>query len=99
VWSIATPKPRTRVAIPWFAEARLCAENFEWELRHGVIPKKAGVVRVLAFTNHANLGVYREAVAQFEEGFVTYWTSPIIPSTSHTSTDSAQTWSRVSQRI
>jgi high affinity Mn2+ porin len=46
------------------------AENFEYELRHGVIPKKAGVVRVLAFTNYANMGIYREAVAQFEKGLV-----------------------------
>jgi high affinity Mn2+ porin len=46
------------------------AENFEYELRHGVIPKKAGVVRVLAFTNYGNMGIYRDAVAQFEKGLV-----------------------------
>jgi high affinity Mn2+ porin len=51
---------------PW----QVHAENFEYELRHGVIPKKAGVVRVLAFTNHANMGIYRHAVAQFEKGLV-----------------------------
>jgi high affinity Mn2+ porin len=51
---------------PW----QVHAENFEYELRHGVIPKKAGVVRVLAFTNYANMGVYRDAVAQFEKGLV-----------------------------
>jgi high affinity Mn2+ porin len=51
---------------PW----QLHAENFEYELRHGVIPKKAGVVRVLAFTNYANMGIYRDAVAQFEKGLV-----------------------------
>ena len=51
---------------PWQAHA----ENFEYELRHGVIPKKAGVIRVLAFTNSANMGIYREAVAQFENGLV-----------------------------
>jgi high affinity Mn2+ porin len=47
---------------PWQAHA----ENFEYELRHGVIPKKAGVVRLLAYTNNANMGIYRDAIAQFE---------------------------------
>jgi high affinity Mn2+ porin len=44
---------------PW----QVRAENFEYELRHGMIPKKAGVVRVLAFTNYGNMGIYRDAVA------------------------------------
>lgn len=51
---------------PWQAHA----ENWEYELRRGVIPKKPGVVRVLAFTNYANMGIYRDAVAQFEKGLV-----------------------------
>src|SRR5579863_2785430 len=49
---------------PWQAHA----ENFEYELRHGLIPKKAGVVRLLAFTNYADMGIYRQAVANFEAG-------------------------------
>src|SRR6202789_2774911 len=48
---------------PW----QVHAENFEYELRHGVIPKKAGVVRLLAYTNYANMGIYRDAVEQFED--------------------------------
>jgi high affinity Mn2+ porin len=48
---------------PWQAHA----ENFEYELRHGLIPKKSGVVRLLAFTNYANMGIYRDAVEQFED--------------------------------
>src|ERR1700733_3347851 len=51
---------------PWQAHA----ENFEYELRHGLIPKKSGVVRLLAYTNFANMGIYRQAVAQFKEGLV-----------------------------
>jgi high affinity Mn2+ porin len=43
---------------PWQAHA----ENFEYELRHGFIPKKAGVVRLLAYTNYANMGVYRDQI-------------------------------------
>jgi high affinity Mn2+ porin len=48
---------------PWQAHA----ENFEYELRHGLIPKKAGVIRLLAYTNYANMGIYRDAVEQFED--------------------------------
>ncbi len=43
---------------PW----QVHAENFEYELRHGVIPKKAGVVRLLAYTNYANMGIYRDQI-------------------------------------
>jgi hypothetical protein len=52
---------------PWQAHA----ENWEYELRHGLLPKKAGVVRALAYVNHANMGSYREAIAQFKQGLVT----------------------------
>jgi high affinity Mn2+ porin len=51
---------------PW----QVHAEDWEYELRHGVIPKKAGVVRLLAYTNSANMGIYSQAVAQFKEGLV-----------------------------
>jgi len=59
---------------PWQSHA----ENFEYELRHGLIPKKAGVVRLLAFTNYANMGIYRQAVANFEAGL-----TPIPEITNH----------------
>jgi high affinity Mn2+ porin len=45
---------------PWQAHA----ENFEYELRHGVIPAKPGVIRLLAYTNAANMGIYRDQVIQ-----------------------------------
>jgi hypothetical protein len=45
---------------PW----QVHAENFEYELRHGMIPKKAGVVRLLAYTNAANMGIYRDQVIE-----------------------------------
>src|ERR1700722_2482397 len=48
---------------PWQAHA----ENFEYELRHGMIPKKSGVVRFLAYTNYANMGIYRDQVTLAEE--------------------------------
>ena len=48
---------------PW----QVHAENWEYELRRGFIGKKAGVVRLLAYTNYANMGIYREANEQFED--------------------------------
>lgn len=51
---------------PW----QVHAENFEYELRRGLIPKKGGVIRVLAYTNYANMGIYREAVAELRAGLV-----------------------------
>ena len=51
---------------PW----QVHAENWQYELRRGLIPKKPGAIRLLAYTNYANMGIYRDAVAQFEEGFV-----------------------------
>jgi high affinity Mn2+ porin len=59
---------------PW----QVHAENFEYELRHGLLPKKPGVVRLLAYTNYANMGIYREAVANFEAGL-----TPIPEITDH----------------
>ena len=52
---------------PWQAHA----ENFEYELRHGVIPRKSGVIRLLAYTNYANMGIYRDQIALAKEHHVT----------------------------
>jgi high affinity Mn2+ porin len=43
---------------PW----QVHAENYEYELRRGVIPQKAGVLRLLAYTNYANMGIYRDQI-------------------------------------
>jgi len=51
---------------PWQAHA----ENWEYEWRHGLMPKKGGVIRLLGYLNHANMGVYRDAIVQFQEGLV-----------------------------
>jgi len=51
---------------PWQAHA----ENWEYELRRGIVPKKTGVIRVLAYVSHANMGIYRNAIAQFQEHLV-----------------------------
>jgi len=52
---------------PWQAHA----ENLEYELRDGLIPNKSGVIRLLAFTNYANMGIYRDQIALAEENHVT----------------------------
>ncbi len=51
---------------PWQAHA----ENWEYELRHGIVPKKGGVVRLLAYVNHANMGTYANAITQFQQHLV-----------------------------
>lgn len=45
---------------PWQAHA----ENFEYELRHGLIPEKSGTIRLLAYTNYANMGIYRDQIVK-----------------------------------
>jgi high affinity Mn2+ porin len=52
---------------PWQAHA----ENWEYELRHGAIPKKPGVIRLLAYTNYANMGIYRQQIVEAAEQDVT----------------------------
>jgi high affinity Mn2+ porin len=52
---------------PW----QVHAENWEYELRHGFIPHKSGTVRILAYTNYANMGIYRDQIAKAEQGHVT----------------------------
>src|SRR5271166_6259320 len=52
---------------PW----QVHAENFEYELRHGFIPKRGGVVRLLAYTNYANMGIYRDQIIKAAESDTT----------------------------
>jgi hypothetical protein len=48
--------------------ARARGENFEVEYRPSLFPKRATVVRALAFINHANMGSYREAIDGYLSG-------------------------------
>lgn len=52
---------------PW----QVHAENFEYELRHGVLPRKSGVVRALAYTNAANMGIYRDQIIKAATAAIT----------------------------
>jgi high affinity Mn2+ porin len=48
--------------------SRARAENIEAELHGKIVGHQEGIVRVLAYVNHANMGGYRQAVADFEAG-------------------------------
>src|SRR5207253_10377682 len=41
---------------------RAHSENIELERRHGLLPGQSGIIRVLAYANHANMGSYMEAL-------------------------------------
>ena len=51
---------------PW----QVHSENWEYELRRGFLPRKPGVVRLLAYANYANMGTYRDAILQYDEHLV-----------------------------
>jgi high affinity Mn2+ porin len=48
--------------------ARARSENTEFELHHAFLPRREAVVRLLGYANHANMGVYRVAIANFLAG-------------------------------
>jgi len=47
---------------------RAHSENAEVELRHAFLPKREAVIRLLGYANHANMGTYSVAVANFLAG-------------------------------
>ncbi|HEV2350986.1 MAG TPA: carbohydrate porin [Terriglobia bacterium] len=47
---------------------RAHAENFEVEFRRNFLPRRQGTVRLCSFINHANMGSYRQAIADFRHG-------------------------------
>ena len=61
-----------------FDPARARSENAEFELRRNFLPRRAGVVRVLTYVNHADMGSYREAVNAYLAG-----TDPVPDVTRH----------------
>jgi hypothetical protein len=48
--------------------SRAHAENVEFDIRRAVIPKREGILRLLAYVNHANMGSYRQAIDNFLAG-------------------------------
>jgi high affinity Mn2+ porin len=58
--------------------SRARAENVEVEVHGAVVRRREGVIRLLSFVNHANMGSYREAVDNFVAGL-----TPIPEITAH----------------
>ena len=48
--------------------ARARGENYEFEYHPEFLPKRSTVIRALAFENHANMGVYRQAIDNYLSG-------------------------------
>lgn len=51
--------------------ARARAENIEFEFHRETIRRQRGILRLLAFVNHANMGVYGQAIDDFLTGRTT----------------------------
>lgn len=47
---------------------RAHAENLEVEFRRNFLPHRPGVLRLLSYLNHANMGSYRQAIERFRMG-------------------------------
>jgi hypothetical protein len=71
------PKVANGIDLVWNLR-KAHSENFEFELRKGLLPKRGGTVRLLSYINHANMGTYRDAVAQYQAGI-----TPVPDITAH----------------
>src|SRR5260370_23649890 len=58
--------------------SRAHSENMEFEIHHAVIRRQEGVLRLLAYVNHGNMGSYREAIDNFRAGL-----TPVPDITAH----------------
>jgi carbohydrate-selective porin OprB len=47
---------------------RARSENVEFELHRSFLPRREAVVRLLGYANHANMGIYSVAIANFRNG-------------------------------
>jgi len=47
---------------------RARSENMELEIHRAVVFKQEGILRLLAYVNHANMGSYRQAIKNFQAG-------------------------------
>lgn len=61
------PRVANGIEFQWNLE-RARAENFELELRPQLVPKRSTIIRLLSYVNHADMGDYRAAIQQFENG-------------------------------
>ena len=61
------PKVANGIDLVWNLR-RARAENFELALHPQLLKENATTLRLLSFVNHANMGVYRDAIANFLAG-------------------------------
>jgi carbohydrate-selective porin OprB len=61
------PKVANGIDYQWNLR-RARAENYEIELHPQIAARRNTVIRLLSFVNHANMGVYRDAVADYLTG-------------------------------
>jgi high affinity Mn2+ porin len=61
------PKVANGINLDWNLR-RARAENFELELHPKLSGRRGTVVRLLSFVNHANMGVYRDAINRYLAG-------------------------------
>jgi high affinity Mn2+ porin len=61
------PKVANGIDLVWNLH-RARAENMELELHPVLITKRGTAIRLLSFINHANMGVYKQAIADFLAG-------------------------------
>ena len=61
------PRVANGIDYQWNLE-RGRSENVEFVLRKGFLPHRDGVVRLLSYVNHGNMGTYREAIHEYEDG-------------------------------
>ena len=74
------PTVANGINLDWSVK-RSRGQNMELEVRHGWLPGRGGVQRVLGFVNTAHMGSYREAIAAFRSGVDT---TPDITRHAHT---------------
>jgi high affinity Mn2+ porin len=61
------PKVANGIDLQWNLR-RARAENYELELHPSIAGKRNTTLRLLTFVNHANMGVYRDAIANYLAG-------------------------------
>ena len=61
------PRQANFIDLQWNL-SRARSENIEFELRKNILPHRKGAVRLLSYINHANMGDYRVAIEQFQNG-------------------------------
>ena len=61
------PGPKNGGPLVWNLR-KANTSNAEIELHRAVLPKRDGVIRVLGYLNHANMGVYHQAIESYLQG-------------------------------